>query len=102
MFVFLVVACEKKSQQQDQLPEWLEIILDESTNNDFCQYWSVTRYSFRDSYYYELFNPLSSCLFCDVYDEEGNRMVWDDHEDMNAYVENRTDVTLVWECDRLY
>lgn len=97
-FLFiLIIACEIK-QEQKLLPAWLEEIIEEKNQSDFCYYFTAYRYSWNNQYYYELENPLSSCYLCEVYDQWGNLISWSNFEEIQNYELNRTDGTIIWEC----
>ena len=100
LFLFLLfISCEKKQDQEAVMPEWLEEIIEGKNQNDFCYYWSATRYLWNGQYYYELYSPLSSCYKCDVFNESGERIIWETYEEIEDYELNRKDETILWVCD---
>lgn len=97
--LLLCASCEKKTQEQVVLPEWLEEVIDERNQNGICYYISAIRYTWRGQYYYELYSPVSSCYLCDVFIESGERVVWNSYEDVEDYELYRKDEMILWVCE---
>lgn len=78
--VFLTASCEKNFMSPGkEMPVWLKVKIaeDESVIKSdpklMNNYGAWIRYEFRDKYYYEYDNPLSSFYFY-LYTEEGNQL----------------------------
>lgn len=56
----------------------------------------IYRREWRVQYDYHLMIPLSSCAYCDVYDQNGKKVVWRDWPLMDDYLRNRKNEQVIW------
>jgi len=100
LFISLVLlsACEKE-RYDDKNPKWLDQMIQEMENNPYYTGSSIERYTWKNNYYYEFTIPLSSCLYCDVYNFDGDRIDWQKN-DIDDYLANRTYRVLIWNDTR--
>lgn len=71
-----LAACQK--EQLDSKPEWLAAKVDELIDDQFCDITTVTVYEYEGAYYYHIYCQVWSCLFCNVYDADGNQISFAD------------------------
>jgi len=57
---------------------------------------AVYEYKWNDSYYFHIQNPVSSCMFCEVYNYDGVKIVWTD-ESFNDFMKNSQKLRVVWQ-----
>jgi hypothetical protein len=96
-FIILVLsslpACERN--EAPTIPGWLSAKIAEMEDEPFYALALVVRHEWKSGYYYYVNIPLSSCMYCDVYDAEGNKINWD-IESLDDYLRHRTNETLIW------
>jgi hypothetical protein len=81
--IFLLLfnsACKKEETKvPDQFPEWLQQKIGELTpDQKMCEITTVTIIEYNGKIYYHVYCGLWSCMYCQLFDEHGNRPVWDE------------------------
>ena len=99
-FTFLLSSCQKEDDDRvnPAIPKWLEPRIEALENSEACFACSVTRYTYHDEFYYSVYCGHWSCVMCEVYDSDGNRIADEQQLDYQDFLENRTDETVVWNC----
>lgn len=75
-------ACNKEEiTNSDQFPEWLqtkiaELIPDQRS----CSITNVTIIEYKGKKYFHVYCGIWSCVYCQLFDEEGNRPAWETAE----------------------
>ena len=100
LLILFAFSCEKESHE-DENPGWLNEFIREIEDDPFYNLSSIVRWKYLGDYYYEVDNPVSSCLYCEIYDIEGNQVSWS-FEELDSFLENRTDRKLIWQGHRLF
>ena len=54
---------------------------------------TIFRYSYEGNYYFEVSNPLFSCMYCYIYDCDGNLA---EFSNITDFIENRKDRVVIW------
>jgi hypothetical protein len=54
------------------------------------------RHEWKNNYYYHLFIPGYSCMFCKVYDDKGIKIQWE-NESIEDYLKNRKNEKIIWQ-----
>jgi len=78
-------------------PSWLKIKIDSLSNTNRYMYMKVFRYEWRGNYAYYIMNPISSCAYCELYDQNGNKINFSDDETFQDFLINKKNEILVWE-----
>jgi hypothetical protein len=80
-------------------PSWLKekISLMSSDTRRFYIGTKVYRYDWHRQPVYDIFIPLSSCAYCEVYDQSGNKIQFAGDAMLQDFLSNRTNELLVWE-----
>jgi hypothetical protein len=92
------IECERNNEAPDEspaIPDWLKIKIAEMEDNKYYAGASVVRHEWKSTYYYHINIPLSSCLYCDVYNQNGDRVDWE-VESREDYINNRKNQTVIW------
>jgi hypothetical protein len=96
-FVFLlslvIISCEKDEKLPPN-PEWLNTMitqLESSTTPGIIVY----AYKWNEDYYYNVSNPISSCMFCELYNYQGDKPNWTDDE-FSDFALNSKLIKAVW------
>ena len=77
-------------------PVWLKEKIDSISVNQFYHGAKVYRYTWNRNYVYHIMIPISSCIYCELYDYYGNKIEFTENE-FSDFLNNKTDETLVWE-----
>lgn len=56
----------------------------------------IYRYNYEGQYFFEVENPLFSCLHCYIYDSEGNLAEFANSAEVVDFVKNRNDKVVIW------
>ena len=97
IFIILLIACEDRESNPAAIPLWLEPRIEELENGE-CIGCSVTRYTYREEYFYHVYCNTWSCVECEVYRYNGARVNWGEDIDPVDYNQNRTNPVIIWEC----
>jgi len=74
------LSCNKKEiiSGPEQFPVWLQTKINEVvTPFGICNITNVTIIEYNGGKYYHIYAGLWSCAYCELFDEKGNRPVWD-------------------------
>jgi hypothetical protein len=87
-------SCSKDEGDAVPVPQWL-IEKIQQLEKSSIPGTVVNEYKWKYSHYYNIYSPISSCLFCDFYDYHGNRYQWS-VEDSDDFQKNAVLVREVW------
>jgi len=101
-FLFVTfLSCQKDNatdpfNYERDTPVWLKEKIDSiSANNNYFGS-KVYRYEWRQKYAYHIMIPISSCAYCELYEQSGNKMKL--NSDMFAdFLRNKKNEVLVWQ-----
>ncbi len=102
-FLFLAfISCNKGDITQPynyerDTPEWLKEKIDSISVIQFYHGAKVYRYIWNRNYVYHIMIPISSCMYCEVYDYYGNKIEFTDDKMFSDFLNNKTGKVLVWE-----
>jgi hypothetical protein len=102
-YIFLlwgVLACDKKDEDisTDQLPEWLQTKITELIpDQKSCWITDVTIIKYKGERYYHVYCGLWSCMYCQLFDEKGNRPTWETNQ-WNDFFANKKEIRVVPVC----
>ncbi len=95
LIILLILSTCEKERFDNKNPKWLDEMIQEMENNPYYGGSYIERYTWRNHYYYEVTIPVSSCLYCDIYNVDGERIDWQEN-DLEDYLQNKTDRVLIW------
>ena len=99
---FTILSCQKDNSVEPfnyerDTPVWLKEKIDSmSINHDYFGS-KVYRYKWNNNYTFYIMIPISSCAYCDVYDQNGNKIKFTNDTMFNDFVNNKKNEVLVWE-----
>ena len=81
------------------VPVWLKakISLMSSDTANFYYGTKVYRYSWNQVIIYYFSIPLSSCMYCELYDQNGNKVQIVNDAMLQDFLKNRKDEILIWQ-----
>ena len=78
--VFVILSCNKKDllNSSDDFPVWLQQKITELIGDQkLCEITDVTVIEYNGKRYYHIYAGFWSCVYCQLFDEQGNRPNWD-------------------------
>ena len=75
-----ILSCNEKDEitPPDQFPDWLELKITELTSEfNNCEITDVTIIEYKGKLYYNIYSGLWSCVYCQLFDENGSRPNWE-------------------------
>lgn len=93
-------SCKKDDHSANEpFPEWLQAKITELTSvQNVCSITDVTIYEYKGERYYHIYCGLWSCMYCEFFDEKGNRPNWDTNN-WNDFQANKKVIKTVPACD---
>jgi len=80
VLLFGIQSCDKKDliSGPEEFPVWLQLKITELvTPFSICDITDVTIIEYSGKRYYNIYAGLWSCVYCQLFDEQGNRPDWD-------------------------
>jgi hypothetical protein len=80
-------------------PAWLKAKLDSISNfaDHYYDWTRVYRYDWNESFVYHFSVPLSSCIYCELYDHDGNKVTAIKDSLLQDILKTRNGEVLIWE-----
>jgi len=94
-----ISSCTKeKSDNPEQLPEWIQAKVTEVISEfNLCESTNVEIINFEGKTYYNISCAIWNCIYCQLFDEQGNRPVWNSTE-WNDFFANNKEIKVVPAC----
>ncbi|MBT3385468.1 MAG: hypothetical protein HN778_19120 [Prolixibacteraceae bacterium] len=96
LFIFLV-SCEKEENTISEIPEWLQSQIEELENSEYCFDCSLTKITFNNEFYYHIYCGFWSCMYCKLYDPNGELIDWSS-DNFNNFLSEKKDEVVLWTC----
>jgi len=92
------IAVEPFNYNKDT-PDWLKakISLMSNDSSSFYTQTKVYRYIWHNEFIYHISIPLSSCVYCELYDQNGNKVQIVNDAMLQDFLKNRKDEILIWQ-----
>lgn len=97
-FAFAVFSCEDREPEEVTIPDWLKPRLEELENSGECHDCKVQRWTYNDAYFYHIYCGHWSCIDCEVYWHNGEKIVWGEGIDHADYEQNKHRPMVIWQC----
>ncbi len=97
-----ILSCNKKEKIADpeEFPVWLQQkIIELVPEKNLCQITNVTIIEYNGKKYYHIYCGIWSCMYCQLFDEQGNRPDWTTSE-WNDFFAKKKDVQTVPACSK--
>lgn len=81
-----------------EAPSWLKEKIDSISNSTGHYYdWTkVYRYDFNESFIYHFSIPSSSCIYCELYNQEGDKITAFNDSTLQSILNKKTGEVLIW------
>ena len=94
IFILLgVFSCDKKEiNNLDSLPEWLkQKIEQQALDQNLCKFNQIMTIDYNSSKFYVIQPAISSCMYCEIFDEYGTKPIWDE----NTWMDFRKNLKII-------
>ena len=100
--IVLLVNCQNQNSVESfnyerDTPAWLKVQIDSMSTNQYYHGSQVYRYIWRNDFIYDIFIPVSSCVYCEVFNKDGAKITFTGDNMLQDYLNNRKDEILLWE-----
>ena len=100
--IVLLINCQNKNSiesfdSEKDTPAWLKVKIDSMSTNNFYVGSKVYRHTWHNNYIYYIHIGLSSCMYCEVYYENGSKVKFTNDYMLQDYLNNRKNEVLIWE-----
>jgi hypothetical protein len=95
-----ILSCNKKEKIADtvEFPGWLHLKITELiTDQHLCEITTVTFIEYNGNKYYHIYCGIWSCMYCQLFDEQGNRPDWGSKE-WEDFMANKKQIWTVPAC----
>jgi len=97
--LFYLSSCQKDTSPITNIdtPDWLNSYIEEIQDEPSYIGTKVYRYEWKGSLVYHIEIPVSSCAYCEVYDQSGMKIEFKDDLMFQDFMNNKKNEVLVWE-----
>jgi hypothetical protein len=100
--LFVLLGCKKENSVEPfnyerDTPGWLKAKIDTISNHREYYGTKVFRYEWNRKYVYHFQIPISSCAYCEIYNQDGNKITFSDDNVFQEFLKNKKNETLIWE-----
>ncbi len=95
--LLFLISCEKEDTPNTEIPDWLQPRIEELENSEQCHFYSISRDTYKNQFYYDILNIAVNCILCEVYDAQGNLVEWGSDVKMD-FLNNRKGRVGIWHC----
>lgn len=93
----LIVSCQKEETLSPIIPDWFLPQIEELEKSGDCFDCTITQITYENKKYYHLYCGYWSCIYCKLYDSNGNLVKWET-EESNNFFKNKKNETVIWKC----
>ena len=102
--IVVLITCNVESSKvvfdyERDTPAWLKEKIDSisSSTGHYYDLTKVYRYNWNESFVYHFSVPLSSCIYCELYDHDGNKVTAIKDSLLQDILKTRNGELLLWE-----
>ena len=101
MFLETLSSSPKEIIPKESLPIWLIEKVNEMEKEPLLKFFKIKIFTgeWNKRKYYLIIHPLSSCMFCDIYSEKGEKKIFsaDNNTEKNSFFQTCKNWTLIYE-----
>jgi hypothetical protein len=99
LLLLFVCGCHKYNSIQSikEAPEWLQNKIDTMSLYQEYEGTILYRYKWQGAYIYHFEIPNSTCLYCAMYIQSGDTLLFVNESEFQDFLHNKTDSALIWE-----
>ena len=91
-------SCQKDTSPVIGTPEWLKEYIEKIQGNPEYYGTKIYRYEWKEKIVYHVMIPISSCAYCEVYDQSGTKIEFKDDTTFQDFLSNKKNEVIVWEA----
>lgn len=95
IFSIALLSCERDNKYPDN-PDWLDAKISQMETLPYYAGTTVYAYKWDREYYYLISIPLSSCMMCEFYNYQGEKINWSEDK-IADFQKNSKRLNIVWE-----
>ena len=99
-FAFIAVfllSCQKEDSSGNEIPDWFKSQIEQLEKSGTCFDCSITKIVYKQEIYYHLYCRIWSCMYCNLYNSNGNLVKWD-QEKFSDFIKNKREEAVIWKC----
>ena len=98
LLLLLVFGCNKETSVEvtNDIPHWLQDKIDSMSINQYYVGTVVYRYKWNNEYVYHIEIPISSCAYCEAFNQSGIKIQFTSDTQFQDFLNNKTDQVLIW------
>jgi hypothetical protein len=102
LFSLFFFSCNKEETPEPEIPQWLNTKIEEFENTEqHCWSCEITRYTYNNEFYYNLYCSYWSCMFCQFYNQNGQLVSEIETFDFEDFNSSSKDEKVIWNCQNL-
>ena len=98
IFVLFLVSCQREEESKTDVPDWFLPKIEELEKNNQCFGCTITRLTYNNEIYYDLYCSYWSTRYRHLYDSKGNHIEIGNMEEYYQFVANKGDEVVIWQC----
>jgi hypothetical protein len=105
LLVLLVLGCNKNAikESSKDIPAWLQDKINSMSNERSYGGVKIYRYKWNGEQVYYIDNPISSCMYCELYNQSGNHIkIADNDTQFIQFLGDKSNAVIIWKwADKL-
>ena len=106
MFLILFVisflfGCQKDTSPITNVdtPEWLKNYIEDIQDNPNYLGTKIYRYEWKEKFVYHIWIPISSCAYCEIYNQKGEKISFKNDEEFQDFINKKKNEIIIWEWE---
>ena len=97
--IFIQLNCQKDTSPITNMdtPEWLNSYIENIQDNPDYFGTKIYRYEWKENFVYHIMIPISSCAYCEVYNQSGTKIEFNNDTTFQDFLNNKKNEVIVWE-----
>jgi len=80
-------------------PGWLKVKIDSMSSDPAYVLTKVYRYNYNSSFIYHIWIGLSSCLYCELYNQKGKKVTFNSDEELQDFLNKKKNEIIIWKSN---
>jgi hypothetical protein len=98
LLFLLIIACHHDNgvKPAENIPVWLDAKIDSMSGNLYYAGSVICRYTWNKAFVYHIDIPVSSCAYCELYDQRGAKIQITNDAQFKDFLNNKTNAVVIW------
>ena len=97
LILLFLISCQKEETPISEVPDWFLPQIEKLEKSGECYGCTITKISYNNKIYYYLYCGYWSCIYCNLFDENGKLVEWETY-DFSDFIENKIVGEIIWKC----